>query len=435
MKRLWRGRRAILHALQECDATLEPRKLEEHGKILERSIIQHADRINELEESSTMTKTDYRDQATLAEKPTVNAAISHGYKSPLHEMTQTTQTCLWNDSASIQELTYSIEHGAVGATCNPVIVVGVLKKEMNSWKDRIRSLIDEMPVATENQIGWQLVREISVKGARLLEPIFDAHGGRNGRLSVQTDPRLYRDTKAIVAQAEEFARLAPNIIVKIPVTRAGIPAIEEATYRGISINATVSFTLPQSLAVAEAVERGLKRRESEGKDIATMGPVCTIMVGRLDDSLKVTGEKEKITIDPGYLEWAGVAVFKKTYQIFRERGYRIRLLSAAFRNHMHWSEFIGGDVVISPPYAWQLRYNSSDIEVHPRIDKPVEPRIVEELSRKFVDFRRAYSPDGLSIEEFDSFSATRRTLRQFIAGCYELNGIVRDFMLPNPDAA
>jgi len=382
-----------------------------------------------------MTKTDYRDQVVLAEKPTVKAAGSHRYKSPLYEMTQTTQTGLWNDSASIQELTYSIEHGAVGATCNPVIVVGVLKKEMSSWKDRIRSLIDEMPVATEDQIGWQLVREISVKGARLLKPIFDTQGGKNGRLSVQTDPRLYRDTEAILAQAEEFDRLAPNIIVKIPVTRAGIPAIEEATYRGISINATVSFTLPQALAVAEAVERGLKRRESEGKDIATMGPVCTIMVGRLDDSLKFVAEKENITIDPGYLEWAGVAVFKKAYQIFQERGYRIRLLSAAFRNHMHWSEFIGGDVVISPPYAWQLRYNASDIEVRPRIDEPVEPRIVEELSRKFVDFRRAYIQDGLSIEEFDSFSATRRTLRQFIAGCYELNGIVRDFMLPNPDAA
>src|SRR5215467_9127843 len=86
-----------------------------------------------------------------------------------------------------------------------------------------------------------------------------------GRLSMQTDPRLFRDTKAIVAQAEEFSRLAPNMIVKIPVVSSGIPAIEEATYRGISINATVCFTLPQCVAVAEAVERGLKRREKEGK--------------------------------------------------------------------------------------------------------------------------------------------------------------------------
>ena len=355
------------------------------------------------------------------------------FKSPLHEMTQSTPTCLWNDSASIQELTYSIEHGAVGATCNPVIVLGVLKKEMGSWKDRIRALIDERPTATEEQIGWQLVREISLKAAALLRPVFDAHSGKNGRLSIQTDPRFYRDTHSIVEQAQEFDGLAPNMIVKIPVTRAGIPAIEEATYRGISINATVSFSLPQCIVVAEAVERGLARREKEGKPIDTMGPVCTIMVGRLDDWLKVVAEKDNITIDPGHLEWAGVAVFKKAHQIFRERGYRIRLLSAAFRNHMHWSEFIGGDVVISPPYAWQVRLNASDVEVRPRIDQPVDPKIVEELSRKFPDFRRAYSEGGLSVEEFDSFAPTRRTLRQFITACHDLDGLVRDFMLPNPD--
>jgi len=356
-----------------------------------------------------------------------------GFKSPLHKMTRTTPTVLWNDSASIRELTYSIEHGAVGATCNPVIVYGTLKKEMNEWKDRIRALIEEMPVATEDEIAWQLVREISVNAAALLKPIYDAQNGRNGRLSIQTDPRLYRNSAAIVAQAVEFDRLAPNIIVKIPVTKAGIPAIEEATYRGISINATVCFTLPQCVAVAEAVERGLSRREREGKEIATMGPVCTIMVGRLDDWLRVLVEKEGIAIDPGYIEWAGVAVFKNTYQLFRERGYRIRLLSAAFRNHMHWSEFVGGDVVISPPYSWQLRFNGSDVDVRPRIDDPVEPRIVESLLRKFPDFRRAITEGGLSINEFDSFGPTRRTLRQFISACHDLDGLVRDFMIPNPD--
>jgi transaldolase len=356
------------------------------------------------------------------------------YKSLLYQMTQTTRTCLWNDSASIQELTYSIEHGAVGATCNPVIVLSVLKKEMAQWKERIQALILERPRATEDEIAWQVVREMSSKSAAVLKPIFDAQHGRNGRLSIQTDPRLFRDTEAIVRQAEEFNKLAPNMIVKIPVTRAGIPAIEEATYRGISINATVCFTLPQCVAVAEAVEHGLKRRETEGKEIQNIGAVCTIMVGRLDDWLKVAAEKENISIDPGYLEWAGVAVFKKTYQIFQKRGYRIRLLSAAFRNHMHWSEFIGGDVVISPPYAWQVRFNASDIDVFPRIDKPVDPRIVEELNKKFIDFRRANEEDGLRIDEFDSFPPTRRTLRQFITACLDLDGVVRDILIPNPDA-
>ncbi|MEK6247648.1 MAG: hypothetical protein N2C12_05665, partial [Planctomycetales bacterium] len=55
------------------------------------------------------------------------------YKSPLHQMTQSTPTCLWNDSASVEELTYSLQHGAVGATCNPCIVLDVLDKEMHLW--------------------------------------------------------------------------------------------------------------------------------------------------------------------------------------------------------------------------------------------------------------------------------------------------------------
>jgi len=354
-------------------------------------------------------------------------------KSPLQQMTQTTPTRLWNDSASIEELTYSMEHGAVGATCNPVIAVTILKKEMATWRLRIESLLRERPTATEDEIGWRLVEELSVRAAELLEPVFAAEGGRNGRLSIQTDPRYFRNTDAIVEQAGDFSRLAPNMIVKIPVTRAGIPAIEKATYRGISINATVCFTLPQCIAVAEALERGLRRREAEGKDIESMGPVCTIMVGRLDDWLKVLLERDGLSIDPGYLEWAGVAVFKKTYRIFRERGYRVHLLSAAFRNHMQWSELVGADAVVSPPYAWQKRFNASDIEVKPRIDDPVDPKVVSQLLSHFPDFRRAYAEDGLTIEEFDHFGPTLRTLRQFIAACGDLAALVRDVMVPNPD--
>jgi transaldolase len=223
------------------------------------------------------------------------------------------------------------------------------------------------------------------------------------------------------------------MIVKIPVTEVGVAAIEEATYRGVSINATVSFTLPQAVAVAEAVERGLRRREAEGLDVATMGPVCTIMVGRLDDWMRVVVEAERVTLDPGCLEWAGVAVFKKAYQIFLERGYRTRLLSAAFRNHMHWSQFIGGDVVISPPYGWQVRLNASDIEPIPRIDDPVTPEIIQTLYAKVADFRRAYDEDGLTPEEFLGFGATRRTLRQFLEATTALESLVRDTLLPNPD--
>jgi transaldolase len=355
------------------------------------------------------------------------------FKSTLHEMTQTTPTVLWNDSSSIDELTKSIEDGAVGATCNPVIVGTVLNKEWDKWKVRILQLIQDNPVATEEEIAWRVIEEMSAKAAALLKPIYEREKGKNGRLSIQTDPRFFRDPERIVSQAVHFNSLAPNMIIKIPVTRAGITAIEEATYLGISINATVSFTVPQAIAVAEAVERGLARREKEGKDISWIGPVCTIMVGRLDDWLKVVAEKENIIASPHVLDWAGVAVMKKAYAIYRERGYRLRLLSAAFRNHLHWSEFIGGEVIISPPYIWQKRYNASDVAVENRMIKPVDPLIIAELEKKFDDFRRAYSENGMRIDEFDHFGATVRTLRQFSEATTNVVLRVRDLMIPSPD--
>jgi len=272
-----------------------------------------------------------------------------------------------------------------------------------------------------------------VKGAELLKPIFDREKGKKGRISIQTGAKSYRNTELIVKQAKKFHGLAPNMQVKIPVTKAGIPAIEEATYQGISVNATVCFSVPQAIAVGKAVERGLKRREAEGKDTATMSPVTTLMCGRLDDWLRIVADNEHIITDPGYLNWAGVAVLKKAYRIYQERGYRARLLSAAYRCHMHWSEFIGGDVVVTIPYKWQLRFNNSDIACVPRIDNPVAPKIIDELSAKFEDFRRAYDEKGLTVNEFDTFGPQVRTLRQFIGGFDTLASIVRDIMIPDPD--
>lgn len=359
---------------------------------------------------------------------------SAAYKSILHEMAQTTPTCLWNDSASTSELEYAIANGAVGATCNPVIALTVVRQEIERWGPRLKDLVEANPLADEDQIAWKLVEEVSKHAAGLLLPSFEEAKGRNGRLSIQTDPRKYRSTSAILEQAAHLNALADNIIVKIPATAAGLPAIEEATYAGISINATVSFTVPQAVLVAEAVERGLQRREAEGKDSLGMGPVCTIMVGRLDDWLKVVAEKRGVLTDPGHLEWAGVAVFKRAYEIFQQRGYRIRLLSAAFRNHFHWSELVGGDVVISPPHSWQVRINASDIPLQSRIDRPVDAVIVEDLLRRFPDFRRAYEEDGLTPAELDTYGPTLRTLRQFMGACTDLAVLARGVITPDPDA-
>lgn len=356
-----------------------------------------------------------------------------GAKGPLHKMTLTGPTEFWNDSCSIPELTHAIENGATGGTSNPIIVGQVLKTEFDAWKPRITELFKLHPDATEEFVAWRIIEEMTMKAAVLLKPIFDASKGRKGRLSIQTNPKYFRDAKTMVEQALYFNSLYPNNNIKLPVTKAGVEAIEELSYQGVSVNATVSFTVPQSLAVGAAVERGIARREKEGKDTSTMSPICTLMVGRLDDWIKKVAEKKGVITDPGYLEWPGVAAIKKSYNIFKSRGYRTRLLAAAYRNHFHWSELIGGEISMTIPYGWQVKFNASDVEVKNRIDDPVDPKIIAELEKKFPEFRRAYDENGLSPAEFETYGATRRTLRSFVEGYEELLKMIRNVMIPDPD--
>jgi transaldolase len=204
--------------------------------------------------------------------------------------------------------------------------------------------------------------------------------------------------------------------------------MEEATFRGVSINATVSFSVPQALAAAEAVERGLSRRQAAGEDVGRMGPVVTIMMGRLEDWLREVVDRDGLAVHPSALPWAGIAVFKRAYAIWQERGFRARLLGAAIRHHLHWSELIGGDVVITLPPAWQRRFNASTVEVRPRIDDPVGPIWLDEL-HALSDFERAYQPSGLTVDEFDTFGPSVKTLRTFVASYHELLHLTGEALL------
>lgn len=354
--------------------------------------------------------------------------MTEQYKSALHQMADCTPTDFWNDSCSIPELAYAMEYGAVGATTNPVIVGDVLKKEMGAYEGRIRELISEMGDATEDDIAWKLNEEMAVAGAKLLEPIYDKSKGQKGRISIQTNTKYYRNAELMIAQATHFGTLAPNIQIKMPATKAGIKAYEEVTYQGVSINATVSFSVPQALAVAEAVERGLARREAEGKDISQMHPVCTIMVGRLDDWLKEVAERDNILVDPECFDWAGVAAMKNAYRIYQERGYRTQLLAAAYRNRHQWMQFMGADMSLTIPHKWIKRFNSCDVPVQNNIDTPIEEKILEQLKR-FPDFNKAYLADGMTIDQFDTFGPVSKTLLQFLKGYDELVAIIRNFMI------
>lgn len=348
-------------------------------------------------------------------------------------MARTTPTEYWNDSCSIAELEYAIARGAVGATSNPTIVGEVLKKEQDVWRRRILEIERERPNATDLDVTWQVIEEMAVRGAAVLEPIYRGSGGRRGRLSIQTDPTWFRDADRMLEQGRRFDALGPNMQVKFPATAAGITAMEEATFLGISINATVSFTVSQALAVGAAVERGLTRREAAGLDVSSMSPVCTLMVGRTDDWMKAIADRDDIVMDPAAANWAGLAVFKRAAALYREQGYRTRPLAAAYRHLLHWTELIGGEVTLTMPHQWQRRFNATSGDVRARFDDPVPRAYVDELLARIPDFRRAYEPDGLTVEEFDTYGATVRTLRGFIASYWDLVRTVDEILLPNPD--
>ncbi|HET7686502.1 MAG TPA: transaldolase family protein [Candidatus Limnocylindria bacterium] len=339
-----------------------------------------------------------------------------------------TPTDIWNDSCNVDELRYAVDFGAVGATANPTIVVDNWRTDPDRWAGRVHALAAAHPTWSERDLAWGIVAEMSAAAAPLLLPAFTASGGRAGRLSIQTDPTLHRDAAAMVDQAAGFVALAPNVIVKFPATAAGIEAMEEASYRGISVNATVSFSVAQAVAAAEAVERGLVRREAEGRATDDMGPVITIMMGRLEDWLRETVDREGLTVHPAALPWSGVAVFKRAYWLWGERRFRARLLGAAIRHHLHWSELIGGDVVITLPSAWQKRFNASSVEVRSRIGNPVDADTLQELAT-LPDFRAAYEPDGLRVADFDGWGPTRRTLRAFTASYHDLLHLVGEALL------
>lgn len=338
------------------------------------------------------------------------------------------QTHIWMDSCGEEELNYGLARGIVSATSNPIIVGNVVKNELDIWGPRIQELIVEFPEASEDEITWELLHEVGAIRSKKLLPLFEESGGKKGRLSIQTNAKYYRSKEKMVAQALKLNSLAPNMQVKMPASAAGIQAMEEATYHGVSINATVSFTVAQAVAVAEAVERGLARRKAEGLECESMAPVCTIMIGRTDDWMKAYVNQTGMIVEPECLEWAGVAVIKEAYRIYKERGYRTRLLSAANRNVYHWSELIGGDLDQTINYSWHKRLNGCDTEVVSRIDNPVNPAYIEEL-RKIPEFGKSFDEDRMKPEEFEKYGAFRSTISTFITGYNDLCALIRGYMI------
>jgi transaldolase len=331
----------------------------------------------------------------------------------------------WNDSCDLKELAAAVAAGAVGATSNPVIVSAAVAEDRARWIPVLDQIVRDYPAETEDELAWRLIAQIGREAAAILQPIFARTQGEKGFLSMQVSSKYYPSRDRMIEQGVFLASLAPNIAIKAPAVAPGIAAMEEMTARGIRVNATVSFSVAQAVACAEAIERGLALAPNRG----TIHPYVTIMIGRVDDQIKRAEAVLKTGVDPAFFEWAGVAVFRRAAQLFRERGYQATLLCAAYRSEKHWAEIIGPNVLQSIPYKWWRQFDAASQAVRVTIDDPVDDTIISALARHFPDFRAAYEEDQLSLPQFVHYGASIHTLNQFLGGYAQLLEIVRSRML------
>jgi transaldolase len=225
------------------------------------------------------------------------------------------------------------------------------------------------------------------------------------------NPAKAGDRETMLAMARRFHAWAPNIAVKLPVTAAGLDVLEECIAAGITVTATVSFTVPQVVAVGERHRRGAARARQAG--IVPGHCFAVIMIGRLDDYMREVAWDNRAQLDESDIRQAGLAVTKRAYEIYQSRGYEAVLLVAALRGIYHMTELAGGHLIMSVHPRVQAMLLQPGVPREQRIHVPIEPETIERL-RQMSEFRRSFEPDGMAPDEFVAFGVTQRTLSQFI---------------------
>ena len=208
--------------------------------------------------------------------------------------------------------------GIRGVTTNPTIFAKAIQGSA-AYDEQFGALIAAgRPVA---DAYWDLVVEDIARALAVLRPTFDASGGTDGLVSVEVAPELARDTTATIAAARDLhQRIAqPNLLVKIPATPEGVPAIQAMTAEGRSINITLIFSLGRYAEVIEAYLSGLEALADQGSDLAAVHSVASFFVSRVDNEvdrrLDAVGTAEARSLRG----LAAVAQAKLAYQLFRER--------------------------------------------------------------------------------------------------------------------
>src|SRR5215467_5464605 len=212
-----------------------------------------------------------------------------------------------NDSGTLKR--YIDELSVTGLTSNPTIFDHAIKNS-SSYDTAIRKKLDEGK--SGEALFFELALEDLTRAADLFRPIFDRTNGVDGWVSLEVSPLLAHDTASTLAAAKSLHARAgrPNLLIKIPGTKEGLPAIEESIFAGVPINVTLLFSREHYIAAAEAFLRGIERRIDAGLQ-ANIGSVASVFVSRWD---AIVADK----VPAGLKNRLGIAVAKRTYKAYRE---------------------------------------------------------------------------------------------------------------------
>ena len=204
---------------------------------------------------------------------------------------------------------YIDELSVTGLTSNPTIFDHAIKNS-SSYDAAIRKKLDEGKSGEE--LFFELALEDLTRAADLFRPVFDRTNGVDGWVSLEVSPLLAHDTASTLAAAKSLHTRAgrPNLLIKIPGTKEGIPAIEESIFAGVPINVTLLFSREHYIAAAEAFLRGIERRIDAGLQ-PNIGSVASVFVSRWDGA--VAGK-----VPAALNNRLGIAVAKRTYKAYRD---------------------------------------------------------------------------------------------------------------------
>jgi transaldolase len=216
-------------------------------------------------------------------------------------------------SLARKDLKALVDSGIRGVTSNPTI----FEKAMAAGTDYDEQLADlaQRGVATKDAY-WDLVLDDITHAAKVLRPVYDSSNGGDGFVSIEVDPDLAGDTAATTAQAAQLAAQLnqPNVMVKIPATREGLPAIEDSIAAGLNINITLIFSLARYDEVIDAYLRGLERLAHAGGDPSHVASVASFFVSRVD-----TETDRRLPEGHPLRGKAAVANAKLAYEQFQQR--------------------------------------------------------------------------------------------------------------------